>query len=96
MATLAMANTFTPMGGVICPISIVSTVTTPNQMGSNPRATIAGKMVGRTSRIMGMTFSRQPRIMKKIITAANIKYRFTSNPVTKSANAKGNRVAARK
>ena len=75
---------------------MVRTVTTPNQIGSKPRAVIAGKMVGKTSRIMGITFKRQPRTMKKMMTPANIKYRFMGNPVTKSAKAKGNRVAARK
>ena len=95
-ATLAIANTFTPMGGVICPISILRTVTTPNQIGSKPRAVTAGKMVGRTRRIMGITFKTHPRIKKKIITPVNIKYLFIGNPVKKSATTKGNRVAARK
>ena len=96
LATLPMAKTFTPMGGVICPISIVRTVTTPNQIGSKPKAVIAGKMVGKTSSIIGITFKRQPRMIKKMITAPNIKNRLICNPVTNSASTKGNRVAARK
>ena len=31
-----MTKTLIPTGGVICPISIIITMTTPNQMGSKP------------------------------------------------------------
>lgn len=31
-----MTKTLIPTGGVICPISIIITMITPNQMGSNP------------------------------------------------------------
>ena len=37
-----MINTFRPTGGVISPISITSTSTTPNHIGSNPSAKIMG------------------------------------------------------
>ena len=69
---LEMAKTLTPMGGVIWPASIMRTVTTPNQIGSKPRAVTIGKMVGKTRRIMGMTFNRQPRTRKKMMTQAKI------------------------
>lgn len=73
LVTLEIAKTLTPIGGVICPISIVSTVTTPNQTGSKPRAIIEGKIVGKTSNIIGITFKRQPKSMNSKITAANTK-----------------------
>ena len=62
LATPARANTTTPTGGVIWPISMIMTDTTPNQTGSKPRATTVGKMEGRVSMSMGMTFIMQPRI----------------------------------
>ena len=62
-ATELMANTFTPTGGVICPISMRSTTHTPNQMGSNCSARMVGYSAGSVSRIMGMTFIIQPRMM---------------------------------
>ena len=70
-ATLEMANTLTPMGGVICPISMMITVSTPNQMGSNPRAVTVGKIAGSVSNIMGMTFIRQPSRAKSPIILAS-------------------------
>ena len=41
-ATPCKTNTLTPTGGVMRLISMVHTMTTPNQMGSNPRLITMG------------------------------------------------------
>ncbi len=89
LTTLLIAKTLTPTGGVICPISIKITITTPNQMGSKPKACIDGKIAGNVSIIMRITFIKAPRIIYRMQTAANIKYLFTDNPDTNFANPAG-------
>src|SRR5688572_22005483 len=45
-------NRFMPTGGLIRPISTTTTMSTPNQIGSRPMATISGKKIGTVSRII--------------------------------------------
>ena len=43
-----------PTGGVIRPISHITTTKTPNQIGSKPRCMMTGKMIGTVRMIMVM------------------------------------------
>lgn len=62
LAIPAMTKTLTPTGGVICPISIIITMITPNQIGLKPKATTVGYIMGRVIMTMGIIFITIPRM----------------------------------
>jgi len=55
-------NIFNAIGGVISPISILTTVTTPNQIGSKPRLLIIGTRKGNVIIITLMESIKNPKI----------------------------------
>ena len=79
----------TPTGGVICPIITSNIIITPNQMGSKPRAKTVGMIMGKESKIAGMMFMIQPRIMYNITIKRKIIQRDMPRPVTKSPSTAG-------
>jgi len=91
----AMANTVIPIGGVIVPICVITTTSTPNHMGSKPRLSIVGYSRGRVRIITGRAFMRQPKIKYINRIRARVIYRDTASPPTRSAKAKGSLVVAK-
>jgi hypothetical protein len=56
-------KTFSPMGGVIKPISISITIITPYHIGSNPTAIITGKRIGTVITIHDTMSQNIPRMI---------------------------------
>src|SRR6266702_1798691 len=69
--TLLMTKTFMPTGGWIRPSSTVITMMTPNQIGSNPRCVMTGKMIGTVRMIIAMASIRQPSTRYIIMISAS-------------------------
>ncbi len=53
---------FSPTGGVIIPISISRVTMIPNQMGSNPKLVIIGKVIGSVINSSDMPSKKHPKI----------------------------------
>ena len=91
-----MMNTFKPIGGVINPVSTITTVIVPNHIGSNPRDRTTGYTTGTRISNMAKASIRQPRIRYRMRMPIIMPIGGTGRVVMKSAKAVVTPLKARK
>ncbi len=79
-----------PTGGVICAISTTITMKMPNQMRSMPAFWMVGRITPMVSTTMEMPSRKQPRTMKKTMSAKSSQKGVSPSPVMNSARWRGN------
>src|SRR5690554_189253 len=66
--TAEVTKRFSPTGGVIMPISMLTTITTPRWIGSMPSSTAIGNRMGAKIRIMAEGSIKAPAINNTMLT----------------------------